>query len=168
VKGFGSTAIPRVAIRPVRNEEFRDRTPKCGCSHMKGRIASVKVVSDFGEKEVWCAVTCSANLGWCGGKRGIGSQTARHVVDLAVHDEPNEIKKGRLYLWHGFLIRLVIKRPPVRLSKSGVGHPSKVTSPSCSRKLCITQRTAGSFIKSRFSVKVNFRNPLIINKTLHN
>ena len=52
VKGFGSAAILRAAIRPVRNEEFRDRTPKRGGSHVEGRVAGVKVVSDFAEKEV--------------------------------------------------------------------------------------------------------------------
>jgi len=42
VKGFGATAILRPAIRPVRDEELRDRAAKSCGGHMKGRIAGVK------------------------------------------------------------------------------------------------------------------------------
>jgi hypothetical protein len=100
VKGFGSTAILRATIRPVRNEEFRDRTPKRSGSHMKRRVTSVKVVSDFGKKEGRCVLACSAKVRRRSGKRGIGRQAAGHLVDLAIPDMSNEIKKDRLHLWH--------------------------------------------------------------------
>jgi hypothetical protein len=50
VKGFGTAAILRAAIRPVRNQEFRDRAAKGGGSHVKSRVTGVKVVSYFAEK----------------------------------------------------------------------------------------------------------------------
>jgi hypothetical protein len=57
MKGLGSAAILRAAICPMSNEKFRDGTLKrCG-SHVEGRIAAVKVVRDFGKKEVGCSLT---------------------------------------------------------------------------------------------------------------
>jgi hypothetical protein len=63
-------------MRPVRNEEFCDRTPKRGGSHMEGRVTGVKIVSDFGKKEVWRALASRANLSRHSGKKGTGRQTA--------------------------------------------------------------------------------------------
>src|SRR5712691_881924 len=109
MQGFGSAAILRAAIRPVRNEESCDGTPKRGGSHMESRVAGVKVVSDFAEKEGRCVLACSANVRRRSGKRGTGRQAAGHFVDLAVHDKSNEIKKGRLHWWHRFLVRLTMR-----------------------------------------------------------
>src|SRR5439155_23661129 len=89
-----------------RNEEFCDRTPKRGGCHMQGRVAGVKVVSDFAEKEGRCALTCSANVRRRSGKRGTGRQAAGHFVDVAIHDMSNEIKKDRLHPCHRVLVRL--------------------------------------------------------------
>jgi hypothetical protein len=100
VKGFGSSAILRVAIRQVRNEEFCDRTPKRGGGHVESCVASVKVVGDLSEKEVWRAVASRANLSAHSGKRGAGRQTAGHLVDVAIHDQSNEIEKDGPH-WHG-------------------------------------------------------------------
>lgn len=106
VKGFGSATILRAAIRPVRNKEFCDPTAKRGGSHMQSRVAGVKVVSDFAEKEGRCVLARSADFGRCNGKRGIGPQPARHFVDVAIHDLANEIEKDRFHLWHWYLVRL--------------------------------------------------------------
>jgi hypothetical protein len=103
---LGAAAILRVAIRPVRDEKYCDRTPKRGGSHMESRVAGVEVVGDFGEKEVWCAMARSANLSRRCSKSEAGRQSAGHFVDLAVHDVSNELKKHRLDLWHRFLFRL--------------------------------------------------------------
>jgi hypothetical protein len=51
VEGFGAAAILRAAIRPVRNEEFRDWTAKRGGGHVQSGVAGVKVVGDLAEKE---------------------------------------------------------------------------------------------------------------------
>ena len=75
---------------------------------MESRVAGVKVVGDFGEKEVWCAMASSANLSRRCSKSGTGRQSAGHFVDLAVHDMSNELKKHRLHLWRRFLFRLTV------------------------------------------------------------
>jgi hypothetical protein len=106
VKGFSAAAILRAAICPVRDEEFCDLIPKRSGGHMEGSVASVKIVSDIGEKEVWRASAPSANLSPRGGKRGRGHQAAGQFVDVAIHDMSNEIKKDRLHIWHLFLVRL--------------------------------------------------------------
>jgi hypothetical protein len=67
---------------------------------MEGRVASVKIVSDFGEKEVRRVLTGSAKRGRLGGKRGSGRQAAGELADVAIHDMSDEIKKDRLHLWH--------------------------------------------------------------------
>jgi hypothetical protein len=106
VKGLGSATIPRAAIRPVRNEQFCGRAPERRGSHVKSRVAAVKIMCNFTEKEGRCFVPGSANVARCSGKRGTGGQTAGEFIDVAVHDLANEIKKQRLRLWHGFLVRL--------------------------------------------------------------
>jgi hypothetical protein len=60
---------------------------------------------------------------------------------------------------------LVIQRPPVRLSKSGIYYFSKVVSHSFSIKPCVIKRTAGSCIKSELPPEVKPRNPFSSNKT---
>jgi hypothetical protein len=95
VKGFGSAAIPRVAIRPVRNEEFCDRTPKRGGSHMEGRVTGVKVVSD--SAKVWRAVAAAASAGTVA-REGLAAKR-RDASSMSPFDESNEIKKDRLHLW---------------------------------------------------------------------
>jgi hypothetical protein len=51
VKRLRSPAIFRSAIGPVRNQEFRDPTPKCCGRHVESRIARIEVVSDFGKEK---------------------------------------------------------------------------------------------------------------------
>jgi hypothetical protein len=51
VKRLCASAISRSAIGAVRDQEFRNRTPKCGGSHVECRIARIKIVSDVGEEE---------------------------------------------------------------------------------------------------------------------
>jgi hypothetical protein len=97
---LGAAAILRPAIRPVSDENLRDRRPKRGRSHMESRVAGVKVVGDFAEKEVWCVLTSRANLRRRRRKSGTGRQPAGHLVDLAVHDMSNEFEKRRPHLWH--------------------------------------------------------------------
>jgi hypothetical protein len=93
VKGFGSAAILSVAIRPMRNEKFRDRAAKCGGSHVESRVAGIKVASDFAEKVGRWVLACSADFRRDRCKRGSGRQAARHFVDVAIHDMTYEFKK---------------------------------------------------------------------------
>jgi hypothetical protein len=71
VEGLGTAAIFRAAICPVRSEKFCDGTLKCGSRHVKSRIAGVKVMSDLCEKEVCCAVACSADFSPRRSQRGM-------------------------------------------------------------------------------------------------
>jgi hypothetical protein len=76
MKGFGSAAILSVAIRPMRNEEFRDRAAKCGGSHVESSVTGIKVASDFAEKVGRRVLACSTSLRRNSGKRGSGRQAA--------------------------------------------------------------------------------------------
>jgi hypothetical protein len=51
VKRFCPSPISRAAIGSARDQELRNRTPKCGGSHVKSRIARVQVVSDVDEEK---------------------------------------------------------------------------------------------------------------------
>src|SRR6476469_1834487 len=104
MKGLGAAAILRVAIGAARNKKFGNGTLKRGGSHMKRRVAGVKVVTNFGEKEIWRTFAFSANLSRRGSKRGSDRQAAGYFVDLPIDDVSNEFKKGRLNLCHQFLI----------------------------------------------------------------
>src|SRR5437868_539166 len=94
VKGFGSTAILRAAIRPVCHEKFCHWTLICCGSHVHSRVTGVKVVGDFAEEVGRCVLACSANGRRLSGKRRIGCQATGYLVDVASHDMSNEIKKG--------------------------------------------------------------------------
>jgi hypothetical protein len=93
----------------VRNEKFRNRRPKRGCSHVERRVTSVKVVRDFVEKEVRCALASGAVLSRRPGKSRIGRQAAGDRIDLALNDKTNEINKDRIRFWHRFLVRLTVR-----------------------------------------------------------
>jgi hypothetical protein len=97
VQGFSAAAILRAAIRPVPNQQLRDRTSKRRRSHVQSRVARVKVVRDVAKKEVSCPLAGRANALPCRGKRRSYRQTAGYLLDLATHDNSNKIKKRRLH-----------------------------------------------------------------------
>ncbi len=51
MKRLCSSAVLRSAIGSTRNQELRDRAPKCRRGHMQRRIAGIEVMSDFREEE---------------------------------------------------------------------------------------------------------------------
>jgi hypothetical protein len=94
---FRAAAILRAAIRPVRNQQLRDRTSKRCRSHVQSRVTRVNVVRDVAKKEAGCALAGRANALPHSGKRGRGQQTAGYFLDLATHDNSNKINKRRLH-----------------------------------------------------------------------
>jgi hypothetical protein len=105
VKRLSAAAIPRVTIGSVPDEEFRERTPKRGGCHVERRVAGIKVVGDFFEKEVCRVFACSANFSLRRGQNRIGRQAAGHFFDVAIYDKSNEIKKVGFDLGHRVLVR---------------------------------------------------------------
>ena len=94
VKRLRPSAISCAPLGSVRNQEFRNLAPKCRGSHMKSRIAGIEVVSDVGEEKGRGPLTRRAHARRGRGKSRTGSQMARHLVDVPVHDDADEIRKG--------------------------------------------------------------------------
>jgi hypothetical protein len=58
-----SSAVPRPAVRSIRDQEYRHLTPKCRSGHMQGRVARIEVVSDVREVEGRTLLACRAHGG---------------------------------------------------------------------------------------------------------
>jgi hypothetical protein len=93
MKRLRSSTIFRSAVGSMRDQKFRNLTPKCRGSHVESRIARIEVVSDFGEEKGRGLPTCSAHVGRRSGKSRTDGQTPGHPVDVPVHDHADEIKK---------------------------------------------------------------------------
>ena len=93
VKRLRPSAIFCAPIGSVRNQEFRNRAPKCRGSHVKGRIAGIEVVSDVGKEKSRGLLTRRPNARRSGGQSRTASQAPGHLVDVSVHDDADEIRK---------------------------------------------------------------------------
>jgi hypothetical protein len=99
MKRLCASAISRSAIGSVRDQELRNRTPKCCGSHVESRVARIKVMSDFGVEKGRGALTCSTCVGRRRRKSRTRSQAPGQLVEVPVDDNANEIKKDR---GHGY------------------------------------------------------------------
>jgi len=113
VKRFRASTIFRPAIGSVRHQQLRDRAPKCRGSHVERCVARIEVVSDVGEEECRCLLTCSAHIGGHRRKSRTASQTPGYLVEVAIDDHPDEIKKDRAHRSRRFRVRSTSAFSPV-------------------------------------------------------
>ena len=82
-----SPAVPRSTIGTMSDEQFRDLWLKCSRSHVKGGIASVKVMSDLREIEGRCALPRRPDGGRPRGQFRNISQTSGDLADVPSDDD---------------------------------------------------------------------------------
>ena len=92
VKRLGSPAVPRPAIRAIRDQQFCDRATGSSRSHVQRRVARIQIVRDVPEEKLLGTLACCTFIGRHRCERRVARQTPRHVLDVSAHDEANEIK----------------------------------------------------------------------------